>query len=189
MTTDPAEQLLATFPEDSEQARTIRHLIGYRTEYDALRRELATPPAGWFPFGHHVTQPNVGELEFWGDEAGLPIWERPVAGTDTLSKVRCLLEGRAAEIAPEDDLAFIRAVRTALGMPDRPWHDAKPEEVWHVEYDPAMHRDTGFRNKDGQHIVYETNGGQLYFRRLEDDDAVGHLRVDNPLIRFARRSG
>lgn len=186
--TDPAEQLLASFPEDSEQARTIRHLIGYRTEYEALRRELATPPAGWFPFGHHVTDTTKPELEFWGDEAGLPIWERPVEPAISPALLRALFDGRALEVAPEDDMPFIRVVRTALGMLDRPWHAARPGEEWFVEYDPAIREISGFLNRSGPHIVYEANGGQLYFRRLEDDGAQVHLRIDNTLIRRARRT-
>lgn len=78
MTADSAEELLATFPAHSSQWKVIRQLIGYRTEYVVLQRELATPPPGWFAFGHHVNDPEKRRLEFWGDEAGLPIWERPV---------------------------------------------------------------------------------------------------------------
>lgn len=78
MAADPAAQLLASFPADSAEAGTIRQLIGYRSEYEALERELTAPPAGWFPFGHHVTQAAADTLEFWGDHGGLPIWERPV---------------------------------------------------------------------------------------------------------------
>ena len=187
MSADPAEQLLATFTEDSAEARTIRHLIGYRTEYDALRRELATPPAGWFPFGHHVTKPDVGTLEFWGNEAGLPIWERPPAQECDLDELESMVTG-AYDLRHVPASAVLDAVRELRAhRAGTPWHAAKPGEEWDVEYDPDRTRDTGFRNQDGRHTVYEANGGQLFFRRLEDDGAVGHLRVDNPLIRSARR--
>jgi len=56
----------------------------YRASYMELRRTLATPPPGWFTFGHHLPGP-VPELEFWGVGLdGDPIWERP-APTNTVS--------------------------------------------------------------------------------------------------------
>lgn len=48
----------------------------FEETYRDLQRELTTPPEGWFVFGTHIDIP--GPLEFWGNEAGLPIWERPI---------------------------------------------------------------------------------------------------------------
>lgn len=50
----------------------------YQESYEDLSRALANPPAGWFPFGHHVDRPDVTRLEWWGTGAdGMPLWERP----------------------------------------------------------------------------------------------------------------
>ena len=59
------------FEAEQENAR----LSGYRVEYERLQRQLASPPPGWFVFGTHIDAPDVA-LEFWGDEGGVPIWER-----------------------------------------------------------------------------------------------------------------
>lgn len=150
MTADRAEQLLATYPEHSDEWNTIRRLIGYRTEYEALQRQVANPPAGWFTFGHHVDDPEDRQLEFWGDQHGIPLWERPKSG--------------------------------------KAWHSARPDEVWFVEYDPDMYAQTGYLNVNGPHVVYEANGGQLYFRRLQSDGAKGHQRIDSDLIVNARKT-
>ena len=50
------------------------HARGYRHEY---RRLQAQPAPGWFVFGSHIDEPDI-LLEFWGDDAGTPIWERPI---------------------------------------------------------------------------------------------------------------
>lgn len=50
---------------------------GYQAERTAILRQIATPPPGWFTFGTHVDQPDIA-LEFWGDDGGVPIWERPI---------------------------------------------------------------------------------------------------------------
>ncbi|WP_295103126.1 hypothetical protein [uncultured Microbacterium sp.] len=53
---------------------------------DALRAAgvLCEPsaPDGWFVFGSHAPYPWVGKMEFSAeqDEAGMPLWERPVQG-------------------------------------------------------------------------------------------------------------
>lgn len=60
------------FETEQENAQ----LVGYKEEYQRLKAQLATPPAGWYMFGTHVDVPDV-RLEFWGDEGGVPIWERP----------------------------------------------------------------------------------------------------------------
>jgi len=57
--------------------RLAAHQCGWRTEYEELQRQLTQPPTGWYVFGTHIDQPDV-RLEFWGDEGGVPIWERPV---------------------------------------------------------------------------------------------------------------
>lgn len=43
-----------------------------------------SPPDGWFIFGSHAPYPWIGRMEFSEakDEAGMPLWERPVAPTD-----------------------------------------------------------------------------------------------------------
>lgn len=185
MTADPAEQLLATFPAESDEARTIRHLIGYRTEYEALQRELATPPEGWFAFGHHVTQENVPRLEFWGDHAGLPLWERPVPDADPIARLaaaRAAFDGRAAEIAPQDDLPFIQLARTALGIGAKPWLGAQEGTCWHVEY-VAGAEEGGRELKDGPHWVYTKPDGN----RIFSGKSSVLLDVDSPHIRHAWR--
>lgn len=149
MTGGAAERLLDMFPAHSDEWSAIRQLIGYRTEFLALQRQVATPPDGWFTFGHHADDPDKPQLEFWGDEHGIPLWERPATS--------------------------------------KAWHSVIPGEVWDVTYQPYIKRETGFLNQNGEHVVYEANGDQLYFRRLEDDGARGHLAVTNPLIQTARR--
>lgn len=109
--------LLNRYPLGTTEGRVLRILIGYRTEYELLQRELATPPAGWFNFGHHIDQPGI-QLEFWGDQGGIPLWERP-AGTDPdaqLAAARAALDERATLVAPVNDMPFVRDARTALGM-------------------------------------------------------------------------
>lgn len=59
------------------RASHLRLLLGAAGEYDRLKDLLTYPPSGWFPFGHHVDRPDI-RLEVWGDEAGVPIWERPI---------------------------------------------------------------------------------------------------------------
>lgn len=54
----------------------------WESAYKDLVRQLADPPDGWSTFGTHI-DPATGkaldvELEFWGDDGGVPIWERPV---------------------------------------------------------------------------------------------------------------
>lgn len=57
-----------------------------RAEYDYLIRMLSSPPPGWYVLGTHI-DPDTGkaldvELEFWGDDGGVPFWERPKPPTD-----------------------------------------------------------------------------------------------------------
>jgi hypothetical protein len=55
----------------------LRSALEPKSAHDRLVRELASPPPGWFTFGHHAGQ-EAADLEFWGTgEDGLPIWERP----------------------------------------------------------------------------------------------------------------
>lgn len=67
------EIVKVTGPKPTEP---LRILEGYKTQYKDLQHQLASPPPGWFTFGTHIDQPDV-MLEFWGDEGGIPIWERP----------------------------------------------------------------------------------------------------------------
>lgn len=58
----------------------------YKDALDQVLKQLASPPKGWFVFGHHMDQPKV-DLEFWGDDGGgLPIWERPKLEESELAK-------------------------------------------------------------------------------------------------------
>jgi hypothetical protein len=50
-----------------------------REEMSLLRQQFASPPPGWEPFGTNIDYP--GPVEFWGNEHGLPIWERRVIPT------------------------------------------------------------------------------------------------------------
>lgn len=51
-----------------------------------------------------------------------------------------------------------------------------------VSYVSGLEYKTGFLNRDGIHVAYSANGGQVYFRRVEDDGARGNLRYDNPCV-------
>ena len=53
---------------------------------------------------------------------------------------------------------------------------------YYVSYVPDLEYRTGFLNRDGIHVAYSANGGQVYFRRVKDDGARGNLRYDNPCI-------
>ena len=50
----------------------------WESAYRQLVRNLASPPLGWFTLGTHVDRQGI-TLAFWGDDCGLPIWERPEA--------------------------------------------------------------------------------------------------------------
>lgn len=64
---------------------------------DALRAAgvLCEPsaPDGWFVFGSHAPYPWVGKMEFSAeqDEAGMPLWERPVQGEPSDAQVHAAL--------------------------------------------------------------------------------------------------
>lgn len=62
-----------------EAAQTsLDEVVGvYAAEADRLRSLLANPAPGWFTLGTHADQPGV-QLEFWGQDDDLPVWERPV---------------------------------------------------------------------------------------------------------------
>ena len=55
-----------------------RQLDVARTARRELMVTLASPPSGWFVLGSHIDDPDV-DLEFWGNDAGVPLWERPAA--------------------------------------------------------------------------------------------------------------
>lgn len=76
----------------------LHHLEGYRIEHDALKRQLAAPPAPWVTFGSHVDQPDVA-LEFWGDEGGVPLWEREVDHPSAKERLTKLRDEAAADAA------------------------------------------------------------------------------------------
>lgn len=50
-------------------------------EYDYLLEQLSSPPPGWYVLGTHIDRETGKaldvELEFWGDDGGVPFWERP----------------------------------------------------------------------------------------------------------------
>ena len=65
----------------NEEAADLVLAAGFR------RSEVPEPsaedyPDGWFVFGSHAPYPWVGKMEFSAekDEAGMPLWERPVQG-------------------------------------------------------------------------------------------------------------
>lgn len=81
-------------PLNGEQMKQVQNVIneairrnavgGERNQFllgelTHLKTELASPPVGggWKTLGSHVDKPDL-ELEFWGDDGGVPIWERPV---------------------------------------------------------------------------------------------------------------
>lgn len=55
-------------------------------------------------------------------------------------------------------------------------------ELYNVVYIPDLERKTGFLNRDGVHIAYSANAGQIYFRRVKDDGARGNLGYENPCV-------
>lgn len=79
-------------------------------EYHRLYRELASPPPGWFTFGSHVGQ--TVRLEFWGDDGGMPIWERPAEEADRMP-------GREMMLVVGDDEG-------------RRWWRRGATDVWHL---------------------------------------------------------
>jgi len=78
-----------------------KHNEDLRAAYRSAREEtvvqLASPPDGWSVFGTHVDQ-DV-ELEFWGDDGGVPIWERPRAAAGTDGVEGEVLAARATSLA------------------------------------------------------------------------------------------
>ena len=62
----------------------------------------------------------------------------------------------------------------------------RPGEIWDVTYAHDLRQGTGFLNRDGLHSVYVANGGQLYFKRLQPDGAIGNIGCGNPVIVSAR---
>ena len=65
--------------EKELQARELHH-FEVEQENARLHAQFASPPAGWSTLGTqgHAETP----MEFWGDDAGLPIWERPKSDDD-----------------------------------------------------------------------------------------------------------
>ena len=79
--------------------KELLELRGIAEEYRALKNQLLEPPRGWFVLGSHIDQPDVC-LEFWGDEGGVPLWERPVPAMDTKYVVTVLVRYRLLWRAP-----------------------------------------------------------------------------------------
>lgn len=72
----------------NEEAADLVLAAGFR------RSEVPEPsaedyPDGWFVFGSHAPYPWVGKMEFSAekDEAGMPLWERPVQGEPSDAQV------------------------------------------------------------------------------------------------------
>lgn len=71
-----------TVPTNLESgSREATFTSGLIEELRRLNVQFASPPPGWFTFGTHVD--SDVKLEFWGDDAGVPIWERPAKTTFT----------------------------------------------------------------------------------------------------------
>lgn len=76
----------------NEEAADLVLAAGFR------RSEVPEPsaedyPDGWFVFGSHAPYPWVGKMEFSAekDEAGMPLWERPVQGEPSDAQVHAAL--------------------------------------------------------------------------------------------------
>tara|TARA_R110002051_G_scaffold60546_9_gene110969 strand:+ start:77109 stop:77507 length:399 start_codon:yes stop_codon:yes gene_type:complete len=80
--------------------KELLELRGIAEEYRALKNQLLEPPRGWFVLGSHIDQPDVC-LEFWGDEGGVPLWERPVPAMDTKYVVTVLVDEKSSRRLPE----------------------------------------------------------------------------------------
>ena len=108
------ERTIKVFAGESTGTPTDR----YRAPYERLQRELASPPAGWFPFGHHVDGPPEQELEFWGRaDDGMPLWERP-SDSERRHELAYALEQHAemAEIADNGESELSRGLREAARL-------------------------------------------------------------------------
>lgn len=90
---------------ERDQARAavdtlVQAVAGQRAVRDWWTREAfrLAERAGWSSFGSHVDRPEV-ELEFDGqDEAGMPLWERPVQtvlADDLTATMRAYIDGLA----------------------------------------------------------------------------------------------
>lgn len=67
---------LRQYGAEQRRRASVKSVESIRDEIEELHRQLASPPEGWFTFGTHIDRPEV-QLEFWGDDDGLPLWERP----------------------------------------------------------------------------------------------------------------
>lgn len=67
---------------DKHYGSEIHNYKEYRAR---ISKQLASPPPGWFVLGSHIDQPDI-QLEFWGDDGGVPIWERPTPPTSSTTK-------------------------------------------------------------------------------------------------------
>lgn len=119
------------YQADLLASQMLPHLAGFR------RTEVPEPsaedyPDGWFVFGSHAPYPWVGKMEFSAekDEAGMPLWERPVQGEPS-DLVRRLVELRSDMRHNADEVATLDAAITALGAQGEP-SDAQVEAAWAV---------------------------------------------------------
>ena len=104
----------------NEEAADLVLAAGFR------RSEVPEPsaedyPDGWFVFGSHAPYPWVGKMEFSAekDEAGMPLWERPVQGEPSDAQALAdEIEGRMRrqEWLPADlAIRAVAALRAAGG--------------------------------------------------------------------------
>lgn len=79
-----------------DPAISLQHLAA---ENARLREQLASPPPGWYTLGTHGHAETP--MEFWGDDGGVPMWERPkVEQADIIEQIRAELTrpfGESAE--------------------------------------------------------------------------------------------
>lgn len=82
-------------------------------------------PDGWFVFGSHAPYPWVGRMEFSAekDEAGMPLWERPVQGEPSDAQILAAMntyhddqEAVLRDWSPYKVNAMRAALRAAWGV-------------------------------------------------------------------------
>lgn len=89
----------------------------YKEAYRHLQRELASPPAGWFPFGTHLDTPV--QLEWWGTGDDLmPLWERPVPSKDRVTAAAEALAGIPLQEFANDPEHIAKAILAAIDQHD-----------------------------------------------------------------------
>lgn len=95
----------------NEEAADLVLAAGFR------RSEVPEPsaedyPDGWFVFGSHAPYPWVGKMEFSAekDEAGMPLWERPVQGEPSDAQVEAAAQAMFEPDGPGGDYTWAEMV-------------------------------------------------------------------------------